>query len=192
MRPNLVRSMLLCAAMALLAGCATTGPENKIIRTVHAFEGAGPFENILVISVAGDQRSRAVFEREMVAALADDGVNASPWFTVVGAHTPLERKTLNNALKAREYDAVLFVRELGQEVPDLAPGRPVGRGLDLLHYDYFELNREVPIDAGTTVTFVAEVYDVGAIRKIWAIESLVFDSESVVAAVSNQATIRRE
>jgi hypothetical protein len=55
-------------------------------------------------------------------------------------------------------------------------------------YDYAELNIPVDIEVGSTVSFVVEVYDARAEKKVWAIDSLIFESTNVESAVAEQIT----
>lgn len=191
MRPARPPILATCLALcALLAACASAPEhESSIIRTLRAGPDTVPFRHILVVSAAGDRASRLRFERDIAALLADEETTATPLFAVVGRYSPISRNILNNAVRAREFDAILLVRRLGQEDPDLAPGRPTGRHFNLYLYDYEELNYLTPIDAGTTIAFVAELYDTAAVRKIWAIESLLFKAESLDAALSTQVSM---
>ncbi|TDJ37767.1 MAG: hypothetical protein E2O53_01215 [Gammaproteobacteria bacterium] len=176
----------LFAVMAMASACGTTSGGN-IIKTVHDIEGAAPFGNILVISVAGDLPTRAQFEQAVAAAISGDGALATPYFTVVGRHPQLTRNILSNVIRAREFDAVILTRMQGQDRADLVANRPTGGLFDWYGYDYEELNIPTSIKAGSTISFVVEVYDTRAEKKVWAIQSLIFNSETVASAVSEQA-----
>ena len=98
----------------------------------------------------------------------------------------MTRSNIDNAVRVREFDSVLLARTQGQEQANLAANRPTGRQFDLYHYDYEELNIPVPLKTETTVSFVVEIYDTHAARKVWAIESLIFENETADAAVMAQ------
>ena len=170
----------------MASACGTTSGGN-IIKTVHDIEGAAPYGNILVISVAGDRPTRAQFEQAVAAAISGDGALATPYFTVVGRHPQLTRNILSNVIRAREFDAVILTRMQGQDRADLVANRPTGGLFDWYGYDYEELNIPTSIKAGSTISFVVEVYDTRAEKKVWAIQSLIFNSETVASAVSEQA-----
>lgn len=187
-RASHVNLLSLVVMMAMASACGTASNGN-IIKTVHGIESAAPFSNVLVVSVAGDHPSRAQFEQEVVAAISGDDTLATPYYAVVGRNPQLTRSVLNNVVRARVFDAVLLARLQGQDQPDLVPNRPTGRQFDLYLYDYKELNIPASIEINSTVSFVAEIYDTRAEKKVWAIESLIFESESVASAISEQAAV---
>lgn len=187
-RPSLVNPLFLFAMTAMVSACGATSG-SSIIKTVHDIDGAAPFTNVLVVSVAGNRRSRTQFEQELVAAISSGDTLATPYYAVFGRHIPLTRSNVDNAVRDREFDAVLLARTQGQDQANLVSNRPTGRLFDLYHYDYEELNIPVSINTDTTVSFVAEIYDTRAARKVWAIESLIFENETAAAAVSAQAAI---
>lgn len=180
--------LLICIALCVLQSACVSSPQphSSVIKTLRATAGAGPFGNVLVVSAAGDRESRVRVEQELSAAISDEGAVATAFFAVAGRYSPISRNVLDNAVRTRGFDAILLVRRQGQERPDLAPNRPTGRKFDLYHYDYEELNDLLPINVDSTVTFVAEVYDTAGAKKIWAIDSLIFESDSVTTAVSAQ------
>ena len=155
----------------LLGGCASAPQPTTVIRTLYNPSVEG-FNNFLVISVAGDYATRAAVERELVTAMSGGGVEASAWYTVVGRRPQLDRSLMQDSIRSRGYDAVLFIREKGQEQAELAPSRPVGARFDLFGYDYNELNRDVQIEQSRAITFVAELYDATLEQKVWAIDAL--------------------
>ena len=174
----------------LLAACATqTQVESSVIKTFRGGEAFGPYQNVLVVSAAGDRAARGKFEQELAANLVSDESVALPYFAVVGRHIPISRGVLDNAVKTREFDSILLIRRQGQERADLSPNRPTGRRFDLYRYDYEELNDQQPISAESTVSFVTELYDTATEKKVWAIESLVFESNSVESALSAQSAL---
>jgi hypothetical protein len=145
-----------------------------------------PFGNILVVGVAGDIPTRTEFEQGIANAIATDATAATPFYTVVGRTPQLTRTVLNNVVVAREFDAIMLTRLQGQDRADLAPNRPTGRLFDLYLYDYDELNIPESFDVGSTVSFVVEVYDTHTEKKVWAIDSLIFESTNVESAVAEQ------
>jgi hypothetical protein len=175
------------AVVAITSGCGSTPPASTIIKTFNEFDGTAPFSNVLIINVAGELPTRVRFEQELAAALSGEETAATAYYTVVGRSAPLTRVTLNTVVEAREFDAIVLTRMKGQDRAGLIPNRPTGSGFDLYLYDYDELNFPASISIGSTVSFVVEVYDARAKKKVWAIESLIFDSKSVESVVSDQA-----
>lgn len=185
------RANVLCLlALAYLASaCATTpSADGSIIPILHDLDGVEPFKNVLIISVAGDFPSRAKFEQDVVTALSNDNVLVTAFYATVGRNPQLTRNILNNVVRSRLIDAVILTRMQGQDRADLYANRPTGRDFDLYLYDYAELNTPVRIQTDTTLSFIAEVYDTRAEKKVWAIESLLFNSRTVNDAISGQST----
>jgi hypothetical protein len=108
---------------------------------------------------------------------------------VLGRNPQLTRTNLDNAIRSRGLDAVIFTRIKGQEKEELAPLRPVGANFDLFGYDYEELNRDLALQQSQAITFVTEIYSTASRRKIWAIESLSFNKETAAELVNEQAAM---
>jgi len=179
---------LLLSATLILAACAAAPSQSTIIRTLFELPaGHTGFRNMLVISVAGDPESRALMETRLVSALTQDGGLASAYFTVVGRQTPLTRSRLETSILSRQFDAVLLVRQKGQEQADLVANRPVGQAFDLFGYDYAELNYAASIAQAPAITFVTEVYAAASNKKVWAIDSLSFDKTTATDLIEEQA-----
>ena len=143
---------------------------------------------MLVISVAGDYESRALMETRLAADLAEDRARATASYTVLGRQTPLTRARLETAILSRQFDAVLFVRDKGQERADLVANRPVGPEFDLFGYDYAELNYAASIEQARAITFVTEIYSTANNKKVWAVDSLSFDKETATDLINEQAS----
>jgi hypothetical protein len=185
-----IRLLICFVTLAMLNGCASSTPaHNSVIKTLNAAPGSEGFADILVVSAAGDRQSRTQLQLDLAATISSDATTATAYYAVSGRNSTISRSILNNIIRVREFDAILLVRRQGQEQPDLYPNRPTGRKFDLYHYDYEELNDLSAINPDSTISFVAELYDTVNARKIWAIESLVFESDSVVSALSTQATV---
>lgn len=171
-----------------LVACASAPSQSTIIRTLFDLpDGHTGFRNILVISVAGDYESRALLETRLSAEFFEDKARATASFTVLGRQSPLTRSRLETAILSRTYDAVLLVRQKGQERADLVANRPVGQGFDLFGYDYAELNYAESIAQAPAITFVTEIYSTTNNKKVWAIESLSFDKETATDLITEQA-----
>ena len=178
-------------ALILLAACAATPATSTVIRTAFDLpaDHAG-FRNMLVISVAGDYDSRALFEQKLAAAFANSESRVTAYYTVVGRQPFLTRTALDTAILSRKFDAVLLTRLKGQEQAELVTNRPVGQSFDLFGYDYAELNVASPIEQASTITFVTELYPTSTRKKVWAIDTLSFDKPTATDLIDEQvATI---
>lgn len=176
--------------MLVLLGCAVAPVPSTVIRTVFDLpEGHTGFSNLLIIGVAGDYESRALYERSLASAFDDLGARTTAYFTVVGRRPVLTRAALETAILAREFDAVLLTRQKGQDRADLVANRPVGAGFDLFRYDYDELNGAASIQQASAITFVTEIYSTANHEKVWAIESLSFDKNTATELIEEQAAM---
>jgi len=181
--------LLILLGITALAACASA-PPSTVIRTVYNPDAdMTGFGNVLVVSVTGTYQSRAQFERELVMAMSSSDVAAAAYYTVLGRNPQVTRSNLHNAIRNREFDAVIFTRLKGQEQKELAPLRPVGANLDLFAYDYDELNRDVGLQQAQAITFITEIYSTATQRKIWAIESLSFDKTTAAELISEQSAM---
>ena len=186
MRPlNRHTRRLLLTITLLVGACASAPDPATVIRTTFT-RGIDGYSNILIISVAGDYQTRAAFERDLAAAISRSNVSASPYYTVVGRRPRLTRALIHDAIRNREFDAVVFTRQKGQEREELAPLRPVGPAFDLFEYDYDELNRDIGIESSRAHTFVTEVYDTATQKKVWAIDALSVSKSSAEELIAEQ------
>jgi hypothetical protein len=168
----------------LLASCSSP---STIIRTFSdPSVGQVRFDNVLIISVAGDFASRAQFERGIAAVFSGDDSAATAYYTVVGRNPQVSRNAIHNAVRARRFDAVLFVRLKGQDIPGAVANRPTGSAFNLFLYDYVEFNAASGFKRDSTATFVSELYVADSEKKIWAIESLMFEHDSAEQVIESQ------
>lgn len=170
-----------------VTSCATS-PNIEVIRTIldPAVDDAR-FENLLVISVAGDYAERAELEQNLSSKLGGNQTSAAPYFSVIGRGPQVTRNLINTGIKNRSFDGVVFVRTVGQDIPNLAPGRPTGQAFQLFLYDYDEFNRPQRLATGSSVTLVTEFYSAVGEKKIWAIETLSFDHTSANDLIERHA-----
>jgi hypothetical protein len=181
-----IRLALAAIATSVLFLTSCAAPSN-VIRTLRdPSVGQVHFNNVLVISVAGDFASRAQFESKIAAEFAADDAAVTAYYTVVGRNPQVSRNAIHNAIRARRFDAVLFVRLKGQDDPAAVANRPTGSAFNLFQYDYPEFNAASGFQSDSTATFVSELYVAASEQKIWAIESLLFEHESADQVIENQ------
>lgn len=175
------------ATVVLVTGCAA--PTAQVIRTL--FDPAAEnlrLTNILVISVAGNYAERAQVEQQLAVALTTNQATVSPYYAVMGRSPRITRDLLNTAIRSRQFDGVLIIREQGQDIPNAAPGRPTGNEFQLFLYDYDEFNQPTRLSANSTITLVSEFYTTWNEKKIWSINTLTFDFDTVAEAIELQAS----
>jgi len=178
----------------LLAGCGGTG--TQVSKTLHDKDYKGrQFNNVLVIGVADNYNARAQYERAVVSKIRESGAEATAYYTVIGHNPPVTVSDVTNAVRARDFDAVLFTRVKGStqqvKVKDSpAEGQAVVRGgnpFDLFRYDYEEYKEPENVQISANVVLLSELYDAKAQKKIWAVESSSFDRESMEQLVEGAA-----
>jgi len=104
---TLLRSLLVFAALALLAGCQTTSIQSAWFDS--SYKG-GPFRKIVVIASDGTTADSRVFEDIMVQRLQAAGVNAVPGYTTVPADARRAEAPFSAAVAATGADGVIIVR----------------------------------------------------------------------------------
>ena len=151
---------------------------------------------MLVIAVASDYDARAQFERQVASGIRASGAAATPYYTVIGRNPPVTRNDVANAVRARDFDAVLFTRVKGQASKvDVKDGisqakttRKDGGVVNLFRYDYQVLNEPDTVEVRTTVTLVTELYAAADEKKVWAIESVSSDMKDVSELIDRQVS----
>ncbi len=178
----------------ILAACAAAPTKSTVIRSIHDLPpGHRGFNDMLIISVAGDYESRALMETSLASDLSDSSGEAAAYFTVVGRRPLLNRTKLETTILSRGFDSVLLIRQKGQEQEGLVANRPVGQKFDLFGYDYDELNYAASIEQAPAITFVTELYSTADNKKIWSIDTISFDKASATELINEQsATIAEQ
>ncbi len=165
-------------AVSLQVGaCAAPTKVEKIFADPN-FAGSS-FGNFLVIGVAGNYNSRALFERDMVAELRSKGVSATAYHLIIKGNQPLVRDQVIDVVKTNGYDAVLVTRVKSREVDSNVTRGPAALkvthkqsgNLTFIRYDYEELNALRKINLTATVVLITEVHSAVSEELVWAIES---------------------
>lgn len=103
----------------LLAGCTSTSLVEKWQDA--SFSGA-PLQRLLVVSVQRSDGRRRLFEDGMVAALARNGVQATPSYTLLPDAVP-QTGTLSATASREGYDGVLVLHQVGHSTrSNFTPG----------------------------------------------------------------------
>lgn len=183
--------VLLAAAAMLATGCASSARVEKVLHEPD-YKGAH-FSNVLVIAVAHDYNARAQFERQLVVAIRASGAAATAYYTVIGHNPPVTRNDIGNAIRARNFDAVLLTRIAGQEnrvavlrgSSETKTTRRNENAFDLFRYDYEVLNEPDRVEVSSTVVLITELYAAADEKKVWAIESTSSDQSDVSGLIDS-------
>ncbi len=165
----------------VLTACGNTSTIRKTFD--HPLYTDSAYSDILIIAVAGDYDDRAVFERAIVSRIKAEGAHATAYYTVVGRHQPITHNTVSAVVTARGYRAVLLARVLVKTADSTlrygASQRQASRAIDLLRYDYDELNIPTDIVLSGSIMLSAELFHTADEKRMWAIESPISDMQSV-------------
>ena len=182
----------ICILM-LITGCASPGSKINQVLQHPDYREAG-FSNVLVIAVAADYDARAQFERQVVSAIRATGASATAYYTVIGRNPPVTSSDVNNAVRARNFDAVLMTRIEQQDnqvavkgsAPDAQARRRDGNVIDLFRYDYEEFNEPERVEINSSIVLVTEMYAAREQKKVWAIESTSFNYADIYQLINSE------
>jgi hypothetical protein len=76
------------------------------------YTGGGSFKNIMVLALNGKAGNRAQFEDEMVAAIAETGIQAQPSYAYLPRPdaTPIDMTNMRWVVQQQKFDAILVSR----------------------------------------------------------------------------------
>lgn len=119
------------AALALLAGCATSSLVSQHSNPDYVGK---PFKSVMVVAVTADDLLRRTFEDRMVALLGQRGAKGIPAYTVLAARGQVEEAELRQAIARSGAEGVLVTRVTRVDRPSgTVPGATVTVGL----YGYY-------------------------------------------------------
>jgi hypothetical protein len=95
------------AALALLAGCATSSLVSQQSNPDYVGK---PFKSVMVVAVTADDLLRRTFEDRMVALLGKRGAKGIPAYTVLAARGQVEEAELRQAVARSGAEGVLVTR----------------------------------------------------------------------------------
>ena len=191
---QLSRTAFLIAAVLSLFACTTTSTQVSKILDDPDYKKAR-FSNVLVITIADNYDRRAQFERTVVSGIRQTGAQATAYYTVVGHNPAVSSSDIMNAVRARNFDAVVFTRVkkhseniAEKDATPEARANVIGGNLyDLFRYDYEEYQEPTNIKMSTSVVLVSQLYVPADKKNIWAIEITSSDRESTAQIVESAA-----
>ena len=101
------RLPVLGAALALLAGCATSSLVSQ--QANPAYVGK-PFRSVMVVAVTEDDLVRRTYEDRMVAQLGKRGAKGIPAYAAIGSRGRVEEAELRRAIAGSGAEGVLITR----------------------------------------------------------------------------------
>jgi hypothetical protein len=189
-----ILSGFLIGASLLLTACTSTTTRLNNVLYDDAYRGAS-FRNFLVIAVAENYDYRAQFEREIVAGIKDSGGEATAYYTILGHNPPINAGQIKAAVEQHGFDAVLLTRVEGSAQDVKVKSGPAtaeatvrgGNAFDLFRYDYEEYEEPENVRVSTKVRLLTELYAAADEKKIWAVESVTHDRQSVALIIDSES-----
>jgi len=104
---NIAKHCAAFAALALLAGCATS----RLISQQSNPDYVGKtFKSVMVVAVTSDELIRRTFEDRMIALLGKRGLKGIPAYAAVGSRGHVEEADLRQAIARSGAEGVLVTR----------------------------------------------------------------------------------
>jgi hypothetical protein len=104
---NIAKHCAAFAALALLAGCATS----RLISQQSNPDYVGKtFKSVMVVAVTSDELIRRTFEDRMIALLGKRGLKGIPAYAAVGSRGQVEEADLRQAIARSGAESVLVTR----------------------------------------------------------------------------------
>ena len=129
---NIAKHCAAFAALALLAGCATS----RLISQQSNPDYVGKaFKCVMVVAVTSDELIRRTFEDRMIALLGKRGLKGIPAYAAVGSRGQVEEADLRQAIARSGAEGVLVTRVTRVDRSSgTAPGATVMVGVGLYGY----------------------------------------------------------
>ena len=195
MNQQILRGLLLAAAVLTLSACGTT----KVVDTWQSdtLEPEAP-EKAAVLVMWPDDLQRLVIERDMVANLRDAGVNAVESAELPGMRGEMTRENVEKALRNANADGLIVVfiigggASAGYERADYwlqNVGTGVGGWYSPYFYDVYTVREGPGWEDRTTEVMMETLYvDVRRIERVWSIvtESKDIEYQDVAARLSDR------
>ena len=104
---NIAKHCAAFAALALLAGCATS----RLVSQQSNPDYVGKaFKSVMVVAVTSDELIRRTFEDRMIALLGKRGLKGIPAYAAVGSRGQVEEADLRQAIARSGAEGVLVTR----------------------------------------------------------------------------------
>jgi uncharacterized OB-fold protein len=188
-----IRSLIACAALALLAGCQTTSIQSAWFDSSYL---GGPFRKVVVIASDGTTSDSRVFEDIMVQSLQAAGVAAIPGYTTVPPDARRAEAPFAAAVAATGADGVILVRLIRVDTKTqvstmMMPGPMVGPwggfyGGGFYGGGFYAVPQVTQYEVASVET---NVYAVASRTLVWAATTQTVDPRTIEKEAPNFANI---
>lgn len=173
----MIKNSFLLAVAAILSACASA-PNVTTVQELSDSADA-PYDNILVVSLFESFDTRRYLEKEIVALLSTQGVNAVASTSLMDTRTPVTRATFLAMVENLDSDAVLVTQlvslNTGAKMQDMNPqSTHIFRPTYYYNVWSVELTEYVEpqsMELNHTLVLATQLYSVLNKESVWAIES---------------------
>jgi hypothetical protein len=168
---------LLSALPVILVGCAA-GPQVTRVDGVAASD-AGPYRNVLVVSLFESFDMRKYLETELVSQLSAQGIEAVPSTSMMNSKTPVIPDTFVDMVEKTGADSVLLTQPVHLE----SRGKKVAQSPEATYifrptyyYNVFSVELDEYVEPPDIrlehdVTMLVELIEVTSRQAVWAIQT---------------------
>jgi hypothetical protein len=113
MRERHSKKLLILTSAVLAMVAISSAKSTKLVFTwKNPGYSGGAFKNILVLAMNGQASGRAEFEDQMVAAIAQAGIQAVPSYSLLPRpeSTPIDAHELRSVVQEEHFDAIAVSR----------------------------------------------------------------------------------
>jgi hypothetical protein len=164
------------AIVAMVVGCTTAKPVAEW--RDDSYQG-GPFNNVLIIGVSGQEAIRRTFEKTFVNRLREEQVNAVAGFEATLGEARPTKDSIKAAIKEKNIDAVLVTHLIGVDEKQIYHPPTYSGSV----YGYYGFVRGYAYDPGyvsqqKTVKLETNLYDASSETLVWSMQSATINPSS--------------
>ena len=186
---------LAMAVVALLAGCA---PQAEVVKLYEdTSRRQGTYKRLLVVDISPNRNQRIDFERELVASLRKEGVEAIPSSSHIGDSNDLMQEAIDRLGEELSADGVLITHiasvdtkaevEKGRE--ELVSTCRGGSPAEYFLYDHDILRQPDSVKFAHTVVVISNLYEARSGTRVWTIQSTCFEKASMPEVMMEEARV---
>jgi len=191
MKSVFLKVFVLIPLVTILVGCTST----KIVGTYKSPDARGPYDDIFVVGLVGDQLTDKSIESDLVNMLQKRKVNAQ---AIKGTITPemnltdVKKKEIADGLKSKGFDSLLtFALVSVDEKENYVPGTVSTAAYYPMNYGYYgsywgyygyqssQVYQEGYYTSSKVYTLEAALYDLETEALVWSARSETVDPSSV-------------
>lgn len=155
--------------LPMLVGCTTAKP---VAEWRDANYQGGPFTNVMIIGVSGQEAIRRTFEETFVNRLREEQVNAVAGFQAIPGEARPTKERIKAAIEEKSVDAVLITHLVGVDEKQIYHPPTYSGGF----YGYYGHVGRYAYEPGyvsqqKTVKLESNLYDAKSAKLVWSMQS---------------------